>query len=107
MREDRSAGYSLGAESIRKMTTLQVEPEEGNERSRRALGWVVAPEEKGGWVCHSGSNGTGFRCNSRYNMKDRSGSVIMTNAVNGRKVWEAVLKIIDSDSDKAEPTADR
>jgi len=95
MKPDRSARHSLQAETIEKMTTLQVEPEEA-ERTRRSLGWVVATEENGGWVCHSGSNGSGFRCNSRFNMKRRSGCVIMTNSDSGRKVWESILATIDS-----------
>ncbi len=98
MKRDRSAEYSLNAEMIEKMTTLQVTPHEGNPRSRRSLGWVIGTEEDGGWVNHSGSNGSGFQCNSRFNMKQQSGSVIMTNSSNGRKVWEAILKIIDSAS---------
>ncbi|MBN2272485.1 MAG: serine hydrolase [Sedimentisphaerales bacterium] len=96
MKPDRSAGHSLTAQTVEKMTTLQVEPDTADERSRRSLGWVIAPEENGGWVCHSGSNGTGFRCNSRFSPATGSGCVIMTNADNGRKVWEAILAIIDS-----------
>jgi CubicO group peptidase (beta-lactamase class C family) len=96
MKPDRSAGHSLSAETIERMTTLQVDPEEDNPRSRRSLGWVVDGEPNGGWVNHSGSNGSGFQCNSRFNMQRRSGSVIMTNSSNGRKVWEAILEIIDS-----------
>jgi len=95
MKPDRSASHSLKAGMIEKMTTLQVEPEEA-ERTRRSLGWVVAPEEKGGWVCHSGSNGSGFRCTSRFHMKSKSGCVVMTNADSGRKVWEAILALIDA-----------
>jgi len=96
MKPDRSARHSLKAETIEKMTTLQVTPEKADERSRRSLGWVVAPEENGGWVCHSGSNGSGFRCNARFNMKRKSGCVIMTNSDSGRKVWKSILTIIDS-----------
>ncbi|MBN1817243.1 MAG: serine hydrolase [Sedimentisphaerales bacterium] len=96
MKSDRSAGYSLSPESVRKPTTLQVRPEEGNERSYRSLGWVVVPEENGGWICHSGSNGTGFRCNARFHIKRKSGCVIMTNSDSGRTVWEAIVGIIDS-----------
>ena len=96
MKPDRSASHSLKAETVEKMTTLQVEPDTADERSRRSLGWVIAPEEKGGWVCHSGSNGSGFRCTSRFSMTSKSGCVIMTNSDGGRKVWESILAIIDS-----------
>jgi len=96
MKADRSTGHSLKAGAIEEMTTLQVEPEGDNERSRRSLGWVIAPQEKGGWVWHSGSNGSGFRCCSRFNMERQSGCVIMTNSDSGRKVWESILAMIDS-----------
>ena len=103
MKPDRSASHSLKAETIERMTTLQVRPEEGKDESRRSLGWVVAPQEKGGWVCHSGSNGTGFRCTSRFDVKRRSGCVVMTNADSGVKVWQAILGIIDSASGQDRP----
>jgi len=98
MKHDRSAEHSLNTKTIEKMTTLQVKPDQDNPRSRRSLGWVVDTEQNGGWVKHSGSNGSGFQCNSRFNMERQSGSVIMANSSNGRKVWEAILKIIDSAS---------
>jgi len=105
MKPDRSAKHSLTAETIETMTTLQVEPNEANERSRRSLGWVIAPKDKGGWVCHSGSNGSGFRCNSRFSMKHRLGCVIMTNSDSGRKVWESILGIIDSAPVESSPAS--
>ncbi|MBN2130076.1 MAG: CapA family protein [Sedimentisphaerales bacterium] len=106
MNPDRSAGHSLTAETIEKMTTLQLEPEAADARSRRSLGWVVASDDDGGWVCHSGSNGSGFRCNSRFNMKHKCGCVIMTNSDSGRKVWEAIVEIIDSMSLADEPASE-
>lgn len=90
MKTDRSGQYSLKSDMIEKMTTLQVRPEEGNERSCRCLGWV----KNGAWVNHSGSNG-GFRCKSRFNRDTQSGCVIMTNSDSGCKVWEEILNIID------------
>jgi CubicO group peptidase (beta-lactamase class C family) len=99
MRHDRSADHSLGEQTIKRMTTLQVEPEEDDMRSRRSLGWVIDTDDNGGWVNHSGSNGSGFQCNSRFNTKRQSGSVIMTNSSSGRKVWEAILEIFDSELD--------
>ena len=106
MRRDRSADHSLKAETIEKMTTLQVQPDKDNPRSRRSLGWVIGTEANGGWVNHSGSNGSGFQCNSRFNMKRQSGSVIMTNSSNGREVWEGILGIIDSESPENKPAAE-
>jgi CubicO group peptidase (beta-lactamase class C family)/poly-gamma-glutamate capsule biosynthesis protein CapA/YwtB (metallophosphatase superfamily) len=105
MKPDRSARHSLKAETVKKMTTLQVTPEKAKQRSRRSLGWVVASRENGGWVCHSGSNGSGFRCNSRFNMKRKSGCVIMANSDSGRKVWESILRIIDSMGGEDEPAS--
>lgn len=106
MKHDRSAGRSLNAETIETMTTLQVKPEEDNPRSRRSLGWVIDAQENGGWVNHSGSNGSGFQCNSRFHMERQSGSVIMTNSSSGRKVWEAILRIIDSASSDGESVSE-
>lgn len=95
MNPDHSAKHSLCAEMIRAMTTLQVEPEKDNSRSRRALGWVVGPPDSA-WVGHSGSNGTGFRCRSRFFPARGSGCVVMTNAVGGRLVCDAVLALLDA-----------
>jgi CubicO group peptidase (beta-lactamase class C family) len=106
MAHDRSAGHSLNSEMLARMTTLQVKPDEDSPRSRRSLGWVVDSKENGGWVNHSGSNGSGFQCNSRFHRKRQSGSVIMTNSSNGRKVWEAILEIIDSPSSGHEPASE-
>ncbi|MCH5374157.1 MAG: serine hydrolase, partial [Planctomycetes bacterium] len=106
MKHDRSAEHSVSAETIRQMTTLQVEPERDEARSRRSLGWVVDAQAAGGWVNHSGSNGSGFQCNSRFHMQRQAGSVIMTNSSNGRKVWERILKIIDSESAERAATDD-
>jgi len=103
MRRERSAEHSLNAETIKNMTTLQVKPEKNDARSRRSLGWVVDTEEDGGWVSHSGSNGSGFRCHSRFNMTRQSGSVIMTNSAGGRTVCEAILEIIDAVSTEGKP----
>lgn len=112
MRRDRSAPHSLKSESIEKMTTLQVKPEQDDPLANRALGWVVEAKKNGGWVSHSGSNGSGFQCNARFNVERQCGSVIMTNSVNGRKVWEAILSLIDSvpaegSSTSAKPQAGR
>jgi CubicO group peptidase (beta-lactamase class C family) len=93
MRPERDAEHSLGAAMVRAMTTLQVSPEEGRERTRRSLGFLLAA--RGGWVGHSGSNGTGFRCTSRFHMERGDGCVIMTNSASGVKVWQAVLRILD------------
>ncbi|MBM4062731.1 MAG: hypothetical protein FJ265_16785, partial [Planctomycetes bacterium] len=96
MRPGRAAPHSVSAAAVAQMTTLQVEPEADKAQSRRSLGFVVAAPEHGGWVGHSGSNGTGFRCTSRFDPSRRSGCVVMTNADSGAEVWQAVLAIVDS-----------
>ncbi|MBP7049623.1 MAG: serine hydrolase [Phycisphaerae bacterium] len=116
MKPDRSAPHSLKAETLEGMTTLQVQPEEGDDQSRRSLGWVIArgpvapgwgkntPAGGGAtWVCHSGSNGTGFRCTCRFDPKRQSGCVIMTNSDSGVKVWESILAMIDSMAPENKP----
>ena len=95
MDPDRSAKHALGSAMVEAMTTLQVLPEPGNDRTRRSLGFVTDSRERGGWVCHSGSNGTGFRCHARFHMDTGAGSVIMTNADGGVKAWEDILALID------------
>jgi hypothetical protein len=42
-------------------------------------------------ISHSGSNGTGFRCHSRFDPKTQTGLVIMTNGVNGAAVWQGII----------------
>ncbi len=96
MREDRSAPHSLCTETIGKMTTLQSTPEKNIARTYRGLGWVVGTESDAGWVSHSGTNGSGFRCHARFNMKTGSGSVVMTNSLSGNRVWGAIVEIIDA-----------
>ena len=95
VKRDRSAAHSLQSETIDKMTTLQVEPEEDNPRSCRSLGWTVDSPDNGGHVCHTGTNGAGFHCVARFNVGRRSGCVIMTNNVGAREACETILDVID------------
>ena len=77
------------------MTTLQVKPEYGKPQSRRSLGWVVESAADGGHVTHTGTNGAGFHCVSRFHIARRSGCVIMTNNVGAREALRTILTIID------------
>jgi CubicO group peptidase (beta-lactamase class C family) len=96
MRSDRSADHSLKADSVKSMTTLQVEPEPDTPRSRRSLGWIIDAAEDGGYVRHTGTNGAGFHCVARFCPDRKSGCVIMTNNVGARAACEQILKIIDA-----------
>jgi len=108
MDPDRTAPHSPSATMVAAMTTVQVDPLPDGSRTRRSLGWAVASREDGGWVHHSGSNGTGFRCTSRFHMTRGAGCVIMTNAASGRPVWEAILAVIDEeDPSPREPQAQK
>lgn len=75
--------------SIEAMLTPTVETD--TPHVLRGLGWAITQREEGWYAWHSGSNGTGFRCYSRFTPEDGSGIVIMTNAVGGRGLWEALM----------------
>jgi len=95
MNPDRSAAHSLNRTSLKAMLTLQPVRDEKKASARRGLGWVLESPPRGGHVSHSGSNGTGFRCHSRFHPGRGTGVVIMTSAVGGRQVCNAVVKILD------------
>lgn len=80
------------------MLTVQPIPQMAGERQRRGLGWVVGSPEAGGFVNHSGSNRSGFRCYCRFHPKRGTGLVIMTNGVAGGRVWQAVVELVDATS---------
>ena len=85
IRPDHEQRHTLKPAMRREMLTDQPVP------GSYGLGWVLS----GSVVSHSGSNGTGFRCYSRFHKTSGDGLVIMTNGVNGAVVWKAVVKIID------------
>jgi CubicO group peptidase (beta-lactamase class C family)/poly-gamma-glutamate capsule biosynthesis protein CapA/YwtB (metallophosphatase superfamily) len=95
MNGERSAEHSLKVDTLRWMTTLQVEPEKDAPRSRRSLGWIVDAARDGGHVRHTGTNGAGFHCVARFKPERKSGCVIMTNNVGARSACEQILRIID------------
>ncbi|MCB9891492.1 MAG: beta-lactamase family protein [Planctomycetes bacterium] len=92
LRLDRSAPHSLNAASLSAMLTVQGEHEGQEARSRRGLGWVLTSSAQGGFVEHSGHNGTGFRCHARFHPERGAGLVIMTNASCGHRAIEEILK---------------
>ncbi len=95
LRPNQAKRHTLATEMHEAMLTLQPVPNITQARERRGLGWVLGSPETGDWVSHSGSNGTGFRCHSRFNVGRGDGLVIMTNGVNGRAAWKAVVQICD------------
>ena len=95
MNPDRTAAHSLNPATLKAMLTLQPVRDKHKAAARRGLGWVLAPGSRGSPVSHSGSNGTGFRCHSRFHPGRGTGVVIMTNAVGGRKVCNAVVDVLD------------
>lgn len=58
------------------------------------LGWRIESTPKGWRYCHSGSNGTGFRCYSEFIPDSGNGIVIMTNGMNGAQVWQQLMRVI-------------
>jgi len=83
--------HSLRSETVDQMLTRQPIID-AKDNEARGLGWVLSTDEKVSSVHHGGSNGTGLRCFSRFDRSTGSGVVIMTNSVNGARVWAGVLE---------------
>lgn len=60
----------------------------------RGLGWAIDSTISGDILYHSGSNQTGFRCYSQFDLESGSGLVILTNGDNGNKLWPALIEKI-------------
>jgi len=108
MKDNRSAEYSLSQKSIKKMLTpyIEINGSHGNPIPRsgpsgylsvhRGLGWVIGQKkEKGIRAWHSGSNGSGFQCQSEFDPQKRTGIVIMTGSVNGALLYRDLIRMID------------
>jgi CubicO group peptidase (beta-lactamase class C family) len=69
---------------------------DGNEKGPVyfGLGWRMENTPNGLRFCHSGSNGTGFRCYSEFIPESGNGIVIMTNSMSGDKVWQGIRAAI-------------
>jgi CubicO group peptidase (beta-lactamase class C family) len=101
MKTDRSARHSLSQKSIDDMLSPQIKLDirEPVERPGRAqgqavywgLGWSINETEEGRFFHHSGSNRSGFRCFSQFNIGRGSGIVIMTNSSNGSDFWTRLI----------------
>jgi CubicO group peptidase (beta-lactamase class C family) len=89
MREDRSAAHSL-SDATRTEMLAAVSHREDQEADW-GLGWGLRTVDGRRQVYHSGSNGTGFRCYSEFFPQTGDGLVIMTNAISGRELWNAIV----------------
>ena len=105
MKRHNSDQYSLSNEMIREMLKHQIRADvrEVVDRPGRIYlaclhtgVWAggLIPLLTGDIVYHSGSNQTGFRCYSQYNMREGSGIVIMTNGENGRELWTRLISLV-------------
>ena len=97
---DRRACHALSAASVDAMLTRTTKATGRTPIDRIGrpfgkdvwwgLGWALDEAANGNRAYHSGSNGTGFRCYCEFDRQTGSGLVIMTNALGGRKLWQAV-----------------
>jgi CubicO group peptidase (beta-lactamase class C family) len=102
MKHDNSSGVSLTAKMAKEMTSHQilVDTREVTDRPGRALGlfsfrglgWGIDSTVTGNIIYHSGSNQSGFRCYSQFNMNEGNGIVIMTNGANGSELWTQIIR---------------
>lgn len=58
---------------------------------RFGLDWRVEPAASGDRICHSGSNGTGFRSYVEFDAAKGHGLVIMTNSSGGAKLCQELI----------------
>lgn len=104
LRTDRSAEHSVSQASLAAMFTPVTEAvgrkpimrtcELTSDKVFYGLGWAINETESGRRIYHAGSNGTGFRCYSQFDPAAGTGLVVMTNGVNGKAAWEAVVEAI-------------
>lgn len=104
MSMERSGAHSLTAESVNTMLT-PASPSTGRELLIRrgsqgrgdvrfGLGWLIEPCASGNRICHSGSNGTGFRCHAEFDPVRGHGLIIMTNSTSGDDLWRELVSLI-------------
>lgn len=97
MKSDRSATHSLSKESIEAMLTPAIQAT-GRHDGWMGLGWQIHQTDSGKRVSHGGSNGSGFRCYSRFYPDRKAGIVIMTNSYSGEKLWKTLIEAVDPNS---------
>ncbi|HIE99124.1 MAG: P1 family peptidase [Fuerstiella sp.] len=89
MKEDRGRSHSLSAQMRAEMLAVGSHREDQN--ADWGLGWGLRSVDGRRQVYHSGSNGTGFRCYSEFFPETGDGLVIMSNAVGGKELWQALI----------------
>ena len=80
--------FRLNKASVEKMLRPQVKM---NDSVSQALGWQVQHTEKGDFISHGGGN-PGFRCFVVGSVARKSGLVAMTNADDGYRAINALLR---------------
>ncbi len=66
------------------------------KNKKRTLGWkVYTTKDNRSFLKHTGANNSGFRAYSRFNIKEKSAVVILSNAVNGKYAHRQIIQEID------------
>ncbi|MBM3860014.1 MAG: hypothetical protein FJ395_10230 [Verrucomicrobia bacterium] len=104
MNPNRNAAHSISAKSIQAMLTPSSPPSGRELLTRRGrvgtgdvrfgLGWSIEPTASGNRICHSGSNGTGFRSYVEFDPAKGHGLIIMANSTRGDRFWKELLSFI-------------
>lgn len=84
----RSDAFRLKKASLEEMLRRQVKI---NASMSQALGWQIQHTEMGDYICHGGGN-PGFSCFVVGSVTRKSGLVAMTNADNGYRVIDSLLR---------------
>jgi CubicO group peptidase (beta-lactamase class C family) len=84
----RGDAYRLNKASLREMLRPQVKI---NDSMSQALGWQILHTEKGDFISHGGGN-PGFSCFVVGSVARKSGLVAMTNADNGYRAIDRLLR---------------
>lgn len=90
MKEDRTGAHSISAKMRSQMLLPGIDRED--LEADWGLGWGLKSVDGRQQAFHSGSNGTGFRCYSEFCPETGEGLVIMSNAVGGKELWQAVVE---------------
>ena len=94
MKSERTP-YSISSERKREMLTESSRSEK--EKRVYGLGWALSKSPQGKAASHGGSNRSGFRCYSRFYPESRNGIVIMSNAMGGKRLYQALLEKIEAE----------
>jgi len=103
MKPDNQDKFSLSKTMISEMLKHQIRVDVRDVVDRpgralglfsfRGLGWGIDSTITGDIIYHSGSNQSGFRCYSQFNIREGSGIVIMTNGDNGSELWTRLISL--------------